>query len=92
MKNPPANVGDVRDAGSVARSGRSPGERNSYPLHCSCLENPMDRGAWLAPVHRITNSGTCLKRCSMNTPIMTLLGRYQHSGGSSIYNIVKTLN
>ena len=42
IKNPPANAGDM---GSVPGSGRSPGERNSYLLQYSCLENPMDRGA-----------------------------------------------
>ena len=42
----PANAGDVRDAGSIPGSGRSPGEGNGNPLQCSCLENSMDRGAW----------------------------------------------
>ena len=37
--------------GSIPGSGRSPGEGNGYPLQCSCLENPMDRGAWQATVH-----------------------------------------
>ena len=46
-KNPPANAGD---AGSVPEWGRSPGEENGYPLQYCCLENPTDRGAWLAPV------------------------------------------
>ena len=43
LKNPPANAGEM---GSIPRSGRSPGEGNGNPLQCSCLENPMDRGAW----------------------------------------------
>ena len=46
VKNPPANAGDVRDAGLIPGSGRSPGEGNGNPLQYSCLENPMDRGAW----------------------------------------------
>ena len=46
VKNLPANIGDVRDAGLISRSGRSPGEGNGNPLQYSCLENPMDRGAW----------------------------------------------
>ena len=46
VKNPPANVGDRRDAGSIPGSGRSPGGGNSNPLQYSSLENPMDRGAW----------------------------------------------
>ena len=48
VKNPPA---DARDAGSIPGSGRSPGEGNANPLQYSCLENPMDRGAWWATVH-----------------------------------------
>ena len=40
VKNPPANAGDVRNAGSIPGSGRSPGKRNGNPLQFSCLENP----------------------------------------------------
>ena len=46
VKNPPAKAGDARDIGSIPGRGRSPGEGNSNPLQYSCLENPMDRGAW----------------------------------------------
>ena len=46
IKNPPANAGDV---GLTPGLGRSPGEGNGNPLRYSCLENPMDRGAWRAP-------------------------------------------
>ena len=53
VKNPPANTGDVRDMGSIPRLGRSPGGRHGNPLQYSCLENPMDRGAWLATVQWI---------------------------------------
>ena len=45
VKNPPANVGDIRDIGSVPGSGRSPGGENGNPLQYSCLENSIDRGA-----------------------------------------------
>ena len=45
VKNPPANVGDLRVAGSIPESGRSPEGGNGNPLQYSCLENPMDRGA-----------------------------------------------
>ena len=45
-KNPLANAGDIRDAGSIPESGRFPGGRYGNPLQYSCLENPMDRGAW----------------------------------------------
>ena len=47
------NAGDIRDEGLIPGSGRSPGEGNGYPLQYSCLENPMDRGAWQATVHRV---------------------------------------
>ena len=57
VKNPPANAGDARDLGSIPGSGRSPGERNGYPLQYSCRENPMDRGAWQTTVHGV-KSGT----------------------------------
>ena len=56
VKNPPANVGDIRDVASVPGSGRSPGEGHGNPLQYSCLDNPMDRGAWRATVHRVTKS------------------------------------
>ena len=46
VKNPSANAGDTRDAGSISGSGRSPGGGHGNPLQYSCLENPMDRGAW----------------------------------------------
>ena len=58
VKNPPANAGDITDSGSIPGSGRSPGEEHSNPLQFSCLENPMDRGAWWAVVHGVTKSQT----------------------------------
>ena len=61
VKNLPANAEDVRDVGSIPGSGRSPGEGNGYPLQYSCLENPMDRVAWRAIVHRVAKSQTQLK-------------------------------
>ena len=45
VKNLPATAGDTQDPGSIAESGRSPTERNGYPLQYSCLRNPKDRGA-----------------------------------------------
>ena len=58
VKNPPANAGDIRVAGSIPGSGISPGEGHGDPLQYSCLENAMDRGAWLATVHRVAQSQT----------------------------------
>ena len=45
-KNPPVDAGDERDMGSIPGSGRCPRIGNGNPLQCSCLENPMDGGAW----------------------------------------------
>ena len=50
VKNLSASAGDVRDAGSIPRWGRSPGGGHGNSLQYSCLENPMDRGAWGAAV------------------------------------------
>ena len=58
VKNPPANAGDVRDLDLIPGSGRSPGVGNGNPLQDSCLENPMDKGAWLATVHGVAKSWT----------------------------------
>ena len=55
VKNPPVNA---RDSGFIAGLGRPPGEGNGNPLQYSCLENPMDRGAWWAMVHRVAKSQT----------------------------------
>ena len=60
VKNP-ANAGDVRDLGLIPRSGRSPGGGHGNPLQYSCLENPMDRGAWQAMAHRFTTC-TCMRQ------------------------------
>ena len=62
VKNPPA--GEVRDTGSIPGLGRSPGGGNGNSLQCFCLENPMDRGAWWATVHRVAKSQSWLKRLS----------------------------
>ena len=58
VKNQPADAGDTGDVGSIPGSGRSPGEANGSPLQYSCLENPMDRGAWQATIHGIAESQT----------------------------------
>ena len=56
VNNPSANAGDIRDMGLIPGPGRSPGGRHGNPLQCSCLENPMDRGAWQASVHGVEES------------------------------------
>ena len=58
VKNPPAKEGDAGDAGSIPGSGRSPRGEHGSPLQCSCLENPVDRGAWQAKVHGVGRSHT----------------------------------
>ena len=58
VKNLPANTGDARDAGLITGLGRSPGGGHGSPLQYSCLENPMDRGAWQATAHRVEKSWT----------------------------------
>ena len=72
VKNFPANSGDTRNTGLTPESGRSPGERNGNLLQYSCLENPMDRGAWQAMIHRATNSQT-----QLSTHAYTLLAALQ---------------
>ena len=67
VKNSSANANDIRDLGLIPGSERSPGGGHGNPLQCSCLENPMDRGAWRATVHWITKSQTRLKQPSMHT-------------------------
>ena len=58
VNNPPANAGAIRDVGSIPGSGRSPGEGRDNPFQYSCLEIPINRGAWWATVHRVAKSQT----------------------------------
>ena len=63
-KGPACNEGDAGDMGSIPGLGRSPGGRHGNPLQYSCLENPVDRGAWWATVHGVAKSRTHLKQLS----------------------------
>ena len=56
IKNMPDNAGDIRDLGSIPGSEKSPGGGHNNPLQYSCLENPMDRGAWRVTVHEVAKS------------------------------------
>ena len=67
VKNPPADAGDARDMGLIPGLARSPGEGNGNPLQCSCLEDPMDGGAWWAAVYGVAQSWTRLKRFSSSS-------------------------
>ena len=64
VKNLPANAGDVRDTGLVQGLGRSRGGGHGNLLQYSCLENPINRGAWQLMAHRIAKSQTQLKQLS----------------------------
>ena len=61
VKNLPPNVEHVRDMSLILELGRSPGEGHGDPLQYSCLENPMDKGAWQVTVHGVAQSRTRLK-------------------------------
>ena len=69
VKTLPANAGDVRDMGLIPGSGSSPGGGNGNPLQYSCLENPMDRGAWWTTGHGIAKSWAQLKWLNMHTRV-----------------------
>ena len=58
VKNLLTNAGDTRDTGSIPGSGRPPGRGHGNPLQYSCLESPMDRGAWWATVYGFAKSQT----------------------------------
>ena len=89
-KNPPANEGDKREVGSVPGSGRSPGEGNGNPLQYSCLENPMDRGARRATVHRVAKSaGTAQNPIAQHRSLM--LPRKPLGGAKESFPITKGL-
>ena len=62
IKESICSAGDVRDVGSIPGSGRSPGGEHANPLQYSCLENPMDRGAWGTTVHEVVKSQTGVNR------------------------------
>ena len=85
VKNPPTNAGDIRDASSIPGSERSPGGRHGHPLQSSCLENPLDRGAWRATVlqsmgsQRVGPDG-CDLACTHSACLVIDLSIYQGTG------------
>ena len=95
VKNPSAKVGDIRDVGSVPGLRRSPGEGNGNLLQYSCLEHPMDRGAWQATVHRVTKIWTQQKKISPGISLegMMLKLKLQYFGHlmRRVDSLVKTL-
>ena len=66
VKNLPANAGDAEDVGLIPGLQRSPGGRHGNPLQYSCLENPMDRGAWQATVLRVARELDTSSQLSMH--------------------------
>ena len=72
VKNLPPNVRDVGDAGSIPESGKSPGGRNGNPLQYSCLGSLMDRRAWWATVHGVTELDMTEHTCTQHTHLPTL--------------------
>ena len=70
------NLQETWDTGLIPESGRSPGEGHGNPLQYSCLENPMDRGAWWATVHSVAKSWTWLTRLSTHPDHYKELGFY----------------
>ena len=76
------NVGDL---GSIPGLGRSPGEGNGNPLQYSCLENPMDRGAWRATVHRVAKSPTRLSNFTSLIFVLVMLYSFQCTNLSHLW-------
>ena len=89
VKNPPANAGDTREAGSIPGWGRSPGGGHGNLLQYSCLENPMDRGVW------VTKSWTQLKQLSMyavpSHNLLTPTHTHTHTHFSQVLNCLAAL-
>ena len=73
VKNPPANAGGIGDVGLIPGLRRSPGGGNGNPLQYSHLENPMDRGAWRATIHRVTESD--MTEATEHARLLTVLCR-----------------
>ena len=94
VKNLPANAGDIKDAGSITGSGRSPGGAHGSLLQWSCLENPMDRGAWQATIHRVAQSQTLLKQIALTHAIHINKCTYARKQNDKFYkntDIVKVM-
>ena len=84
VKNQTASAGDSRDMGSIPGLGRSPGEGNGNPFQYSCLENPMDRGAWPATVHGVAESDA-----TENITLLIFAEKQFHCSYLNIFGYVK---
>ena len=85
VKNKPTNTGDVTDSGSIPGLGRSPGGGHGNPHQYSCLENPMDRGAWQATVQWVKKSWTRLKRLSTHARVCLYACVFTHVEGTPMH-------
>ena len=79
VKNPLGKAGNIWEMDSVPGLRRAPGEGNGNPLQYSCLENPMDRGAWRAPVHGVAKSRTRLKQQHKHTRVQLVVPQNNYS-------------
>ena len=86
VKNPPANAGDLRDIGLIPGQGRSPGGGHGNPLQYCCMENPVDRGAWRAEIHGVTQSQTKLKQFSKGQHMIAFGIMYYHCLYTPLHN------
>ena len=92
VKNPPAKAGETRDVGGpIPGSGRSPGVGNGSPFQYSCLENPMDRGAWQTTIHGIAKSWTWLRTHTHTHTHLIILSFFWTLQASLVSQLVKNL-
>ena len=84
-KESASNAGDAGDTGLIPGSGRSSGGGHGNPLQYSCLENPMDRGAWWVRVHRVTKNQTRLKQLSTHAHYLTNVNCFYFSPNSLFF-------
>ena len=84
-----ASARNVGDLGSIPGLGKSPGEGNGHPLQYSCLENPMDRGAWWATVHGVAKSQTRLSDFTSPHHLIIIISEQKKI---LFFNIVKMVN
>ena len=89
VRNPPANAEDLRDVGFIPGSGRSPGGGHCIPLQYSCLEKPMDRGAWQATVHGVAKGQIRLKWLSSCSSRWSLRGKLEEGCLSALSGVVQ---
>ena len=91
VKNSPANAGDIRDAGWIPGSGRSPAGGHGNPLQYSYLENPMDKGAWRSTVQRVSQSHIHLSTDRVIIITRNIRKNEQKEGGSD-FELLRIFN